>query len=42
MQGGNHYRQGIIRDTDGVRTLIVWIKMQSESNEEFNISLKKL
>ena len=37
MDAGSHGRQGIIRDTDGTRTLVIWIEQKSEEKSAYNI-----
>ncbi len=38
MPLGKNFRQGVIRDTDGTRTLIVWVKRTSTSAIKFEIT----
>lgn len=35
---GKDFRQGIIRDTDGYRTLIAWIELKSQDKVTFSLS----
>lgn len=35
---GKNFRQGIIRDTDGTRTLVIWIKAEFEKPVDVSIS----
>ena len=35
---GSNVKQGIIRDTDGTLTLIVWIRQQSDAKESYDIT----
>ena len=37
IESGPDFRQGIIRDTDGTRTLIVWVKVTSKSKSVIEI-----
>ena len=37
IKSGKSFRQGIIRDTDGTQTLIIWIKTESEKPVEISI-----
>jgi hypothetical protein len=37
VKSGKGFRQGIIRDTDGTQTLIVWLKTESERPVEISI-----
>jgi hypothetical protein len=39
VKSGKGFRQGIIRDTDGTQTLIVWL--ETESQKPVEISIKK-
>ena len=34
---GKSFRQGVIRDTDGTRTLVVWLQLQSTSPVRFTV-----
>ncbi len=36
-QTGNHVRQGIIRDTDGTRTLVIWLTQTSTRKTHYKI-----
>jgi len=38
---GKKLRQGIIRDTNGKRALVIWTKMQSQKPTEFSISARE-
>ncbi len=37
MDAASNVRQGIIRDTDGTRTLVIWIGQKSEDKSSYNI-----
>ena len=34
---GSHFRQGIIRDTDGTRTMVIWLKQTSTRKTNYTI-----
>jgi hypothetical protein len=36
-QTGKHVRQGIIRDTDGTRTMVIWLKQTSTQKTSYRI-----
>jgi hypothetical protein len=38
---GKTFRQGIVRDTDGRRTMIIWLELESTSSTELGISEAK-
>jgi hypothetical protein len=38
IESGKSFRQGIIRDTDGTQTLVIWIK--AESTKSITLELK--
>ena len=38
IESGKSFRQGIIRDTDGTQTLVIWIK--AESTKSIRLTLK--
>jgi len=40
IQSGPNFRQGVIRDIDGSRTLIVWVEKQATSSVKFEVFLK--
>jgi hypothetical protein len=37
MDAGRNVRQGIIRDTDGTRTLVMWIEQKTEDKSAYHI-----
>jgi hypothetical protein len=37
MDAASNVRQGIIRDTDGTRTLVIWIRQKSEDKSSYHI-----
>jgi hypothetical protein len=37
MDAGGTVRQGVIRDTDGSETLVLWIRQKSEGSAVYNI-----
>lgn len=37
-EADRYFRQGIIRDTDGSRTLVIWLKLESISKTDFEIT----
>jgi hypothetical protein len=38
LKAGKTFRQGIVRDTDGRRTMIIWLELESTSSTELGIS----
>ncbi len=37
---GSNVKQGIIRDTDGTLTLVIWIRQKSEEKVSYDITNK--
>ena len=35
---GRDFRQGIVRDTDGTRTMVIWIKLASDETVAFEVA----
>ena len=40
IEPGKSFRQGIVRDTDGTQTLIIWLETESEKPVEISIQKK--
>ena len=40
MESGKSFRQGITRNTDGTKTLVVWVKLESVSPVRFAVEDK--
>ncbi len=38
IESGSNFRQGLIRDTNGTQTMVIWIKYQSTSPESIEIT----
>ncbi len=38
VKSDRNFRQGIIRDTDGTQTLVIWVKKGATSSMSFEIS----
>jgi len=38
IEPGKNFRQGIVRDSDGVRKLVIWLKLESEEPIEVTVS----
>lgn len=36
---GSHFRQGIIRDTDGTQTMVIWLDYEATSTTKIEIQV---
>jgi hypothetical protein len=40
-EDASNVRQGIVRDVDGTRTMIIWVRSSSTSRQRFTISRRE-